>query len=267
MEVFGRDLAPISGEALAKIDAQATASLTVNLSARRFVDVKGPYGWDYSAVPTGRFEKMQKDGAVAYGLRVSAPIIESRVEFELGLLELQNIDRGAADTDLAPVERASIAMASFEDKVVYRGLEKTGIPGMKSSSWYPPLELPKADPEAFVHALIVATHAMKTGQSVGGPYALVGGHALRDALGRLISGRTLLDVLRGGTEIADYVFTPSFDEAFLVSTRGGDFEFTLGGDFTVGFDRREGDVLKFYLAESFAFRILESRAYRIIDLK
>ncbi|MDR1886049.1 MAG: bacteriocin family protein [Synergistaceae bacterium] len=267
METFGRDQIPISSEAFAKIEAQAATSLSANLSARKFVDVHGPLGWDNSSVPVGKLGEIRQDGGVNFGVRVVAPLIECRVDFELGAGDFSDLGRGAKNIDLTSVERAAVAVASFEDKAIYRGVEGTDITGMRAVSWYPPLELPRADPEAFVRAISVSTHAMRSGQSIDGPYALVGGHALRYALGKFVSSRTLYEVLLNNTDVNEFIFTPSYDGAYLVSRRGGDFELTLGGDFTVGFERRDGDTLKFYLTESFAFRVLEPRAFRVIDLK
>jgi uncharacterized linocin/CFP29 family protein len=267
MDMFGRDMAPISTSAFAAIEARASASLKANLTARRFACVKGPLGWNISSVPAGRIDRIQKEGGISFGLRVGIPLLEARVDFELGIHELACVGRGAEDLDLTAVERAAVSISAFEDKVVYRGVEKAGIAGMRTSSWYPPLELPRSDPESFVHAVTVATDAMKTGQSIGGPYALVGGHAIRDVLGRFVGSRTMYEVLKKNTDVTDYIFTPSYDGSFLVSTRGGDLTIYIGGDFTVGYSDREGDALRFYLAESFAFRILEPRAFRVIDLK
>ena len=267
METFGRDQVPISQKALAEIEARAATALSANLSARKFVDVRGPFGWDYSGVPAGRLSEVKQDSGVDFGVRLIMPVVESRVGFELAMGEFHNFERGAADIDMTSLERAAIAIAAFEDKAVYRGLEGTSITGMRPVSWYPPLELPRADPEAVVRAISVSTCAMKTGQSIDGPYALVGGHALRYALGKFVSSRTLYEVLVKNTDITEFIFTPSYDGAYLVSRRGGDFDLSLGYDFTVGFERRDGDTLKFYLTESFAFRVLEPRAFRVLELK
>ncbi|MDR1481991.1 MAG: bacteriocin family protein [Synergistaceae bacterium] len=267
METFGRDQIPISQEAFAEIEAKAVTVLSANLSARKFVDVRGPFGWDYSGAPAGRVGEVKPDSGVEFGVRVVMPVVESRVNFELGIGEFRDFERGASDIDMTPLERAAIAIAAFEDKAVYRGLEGTAITGMKPVSWYPPLELPRADPEAFVRAISVSTYAMKAGQSIDGPYALIGGHALRYALGKFVSSRTLYEVLVANTDVTEFIFTPSYDGAYLVSRRGGDFDLSLGCDLTVGFERRDGDTLKLYIVESFAFRVLEPRAFRVLDLK
>lgn len=267
MDMFARALAPISGEAFKQIDEQAIATLRANLSARRFVDVKGPYGWDRSCVYEGRLDPLQKEGAVGFAMRKCIRLIESRVDFELDVMELHHIERGADDPDLVPVEKAAAAAAAFEDRIVYQGFKKAAMKGLADSAELKPVALPKADPEAFVRAITDTTCAMAVEASIGGPYALVGGRTLRDVLGTLVSGRTLFEIASKATDVDEYIFSPSFDGAYLVSKRGGDLELTLGGDFTVGYTGRTGDTLKFFLAESFAFRVVEPRAFVALNLK
>lgn len=261
MDMFARGLAPINGEAWKQIDEQAIATLRANLSARRFVDVKGPYGWEHSCVYEGRLGGYQKEGEVGYASRKCQRLVETRTEFELDITELHNIERGCDDPDLVPVEIAARNAAAFEDGIVYKGLEKVDMKGLAGSNELPELNLPTDDAEKFLRAITDVTYTMATTHSMEGPFALVGGKKLRDALGKIVSGRTWFDVVEKNSDVDEYIFTPSYDGAFLVSKRGGDFELTLGGDFTIGFVGVEGDKLKFFLAESLAFRIIEPRAF------
>lgn len=267
MEFLGRSLAPISSAALGQIDEQAVATLRGNLSARKFVDVKGPQGWEVAGVAVGRFGKLEKDGKVGFGVRQSVPFVESRVEFVLDALEMHNVDRGCADPDLTAVEEAAKAAAAFEDKIVYKGLKKAGVLGMADVAENKPVELKKADPEAFMRAILDETTRLNTVESIGGPFALVGGSEMRDALAKLITNRSLYEVIEKNTEVEEFIYAPTLDGAYLVSTRGGDLELTLGGDFAIGYHYRDVDKLTFYITESFTFRILEPRAFTTLVLK
>jgi Uncharacterized protein, linocin/CFP29 homolog len=267
MDMFARGLAPISSEAWKAIDDQAVASLRANLSARRFVDVKGPKGWDAAAIPTGHLAKWEKAGNIECAVRESVSLVESRIAFELPYKELFDVERGAGDPDLDAVEEAARIAAAFEDKVVYEGFAQAGVKGLKDAKGNKPVVLPKADPEAFLRAIVDAVSKMRVEDSIEGPYALVGGKSLREALGKLVSGRSYFDVVKNSTEVDEYIFTPSCDCAYLVSKRGGDFELTLGGDFTIGYTDRQGDLLRFFLTESLTFRILEPRACTPLALK
>jgi uncharacterized linocin/CFP29 family protein len=267
MDMFGRDLAPISSAALKEIDAQAARTLRANLAARKFADVRGPYGWAYSGVPSGTLDSLQKDGEVGFGVRGVTPLVETRVEFKLSAIGMHDVDRGCANPDLVPVENAAAAAAAFEDRAIFEGFPKAGIKGLKDNSENPAIELTQNDPGAFLKEVISATDRSKTEYSISGPFALVGGKALRAALAALAGNRTILDLLKKSADIDEFIYAPDAAEAYLVSKRGGDFEITLGGDFVVGYHSRLDDALTFYLAESFSFRVLEPRAYTPVKLK
>ncbi|MDR1510521.1 MAG: bacteriocin family protein [Synergistaceae bacterium] len=267
MDMFGRDLAPVSNSALEEIDAQAARTLRANLAARKFADVKGPYGWAYSGVASGTLDSIQKDGDVGFGIRHITPLVETRVEFGLSAIGIHNIDRGCANPDLIAVEKAAAAAAAFEDKAVFEGFAKAGIKGLKDGSENTALELTPDDPGAFLKEIIYATDRSKTEYSISGPFALVGGKALRGALAALVGNRSILDLLKKSADIDEFIYAPNAPEEYLVSKRGGDFEITLGGDFVIGYHSRLGDTLNFYLAESFSFRVLEPRAYTPLKLR
>ena len=267
MDMFARALAPIGGAAWDEIDAQAKRTLSANLSARRFVDVKGPYGWDKSCVFEGRLTDMGKAGEVGFAVRQCIRLVESRIDFELGVMELHNIERGSVDPDLVAVEKAAKSAAAFEDKAVYEGLKKAGFKGMKETGENKPVDVSRADPEAFLRAIVDETYRLGAIESIEGPYAIVGGRTMLDTLAQVVSGRSLFKVLTDNTSVDEYVYSPACEDAFLVSKRGGDLELTLGGDFSIGYTERKGDVLRFFLTESFAFRVIEPRAFTVLNLK
>jgi uncharacterized linocin/CFP29 family protein len=46
----------------------------------------------------------------------------------------------------------------------------------------------------------------------------------------------------------------------LVTTRGGDYELTVGQDLAIGYAVHDRDQVELYLTESFTFRVLEEKA-------
>src|SRR5687767_12512604 len=120
MNHLHREQAPISASGWAAIDAEAARTLKTLLAARRLIDFKGPLGWDATALPTGRTEKLAtslQDGVVSR-LRLTQPLVEIRIPFEISREELDAIGRGAEDADLNPVRNAARAAAIAEDRAV-----------------------------------------------------------------------------------------------------------------------------------------------------
>ena len=121
MDILKRELAPIPAEAWMEIDEQAIRSLKAILSARKVIDVTGPMGTDFPGVPEGRLEypKKQPKKDVSYGIHKVHHLVETRIPFDLDVIELDNVVRGAKDVDLGNLEDAARKIALFEEKVVY----------------------------------------------------------------------------------------------------------------------------------------------------
>ncbi len=251
-----RDLAPITDRAWEWIDEEATRSLKHYLAARRLIDFSGPHGWDHSDVDVGRVTRLDKgpvDGVAAVQRRV-LPLVELRAPFFLARSELAAADRGAEDVDLDPVIAAGRASALAEDGIVFHGYPGAGIAGIIPSS--PHAAVPIDDdypryPEHVAHAVAVLRAA-----DIDGPYAV--------ALGsRCFTGVTettehggypvfqhLREILGGPV-----VWAPAVDGAVVLSQRGGDFQITIGQDFSIGYVGSDVEQVQLYIEESVAFRV------------
>src|SRR6185437_11127468 len=142
-DLLKRDLAPVTPEALAAVDAEAARVLKLNLAARRLVDFQGPHGWQLAAVNTGRVDPCPGGGPeVDLGIRRAQPLVELRVPMRVALAELDAVARGASDPDLAAVVAASEKAAHAEDAAIFNGLAAAGIKGIIPASPHAPHKLP-----------------------------------------------------------------------------------------------------------------------------
>ena len=109
MNILKKSIAPITDKAWNEITDRTRQILRTYLTARKFVDIEGPTGLEQGGISTGRLivpENQPADG-VNYGIREMLPFVEIRKPFELDLWELDNIERGAKDVDLTPLEEAA----------------------------------------------------------------------------------------------------------------------------------------------------------------
>ena len=261
MDILKRTLAPVTDEAWAVIDAQATRTLKGNLSARRLVDFSGPHGPHCAAVNLGLVKpgKAAAMRGVDWGIRQVQPLIEVRVPFTLELVSLDSVTRGNETPELRELEAAARLIALFEETAVYKGFAAAGMQGILGAATGKPVALP-AEPPAFVEAVEVGIAALQ-GRGIGGPYALALGRApyLRMAAGD-IGGyplRRRIEELLGGGGIH---WTPALDAGVVLSTRKGDYELTVGQDLAVGYQCHEEGRVGLFLMESFAFRVCEPAA-------
>ena len=108
MNNLHRELAPISDAAWAQIEEETSRTLGRYLAARRVVDLQGPSGNMLSAVGTGHLRDIAApaDGIIARQRHVK-PLVELRAPFELDRQMIDDIERGANDSDWQPAKEAA----------------------------------------------------------------------------------------------------------------------------------------------------------------
>jgi uncharacterized linocin/CFP29 family protein len=178
-------------------------------------------------------------------------------------MELDSVERGSKDPDLDELETAAEKAATFEEKAVYGGFKDADIEGIIPASPHTAVSLgPK--PGNYAPAVEKAVVAIQK-QGIGGPYDLVLGTQPYEIL---MAGdergyplvKRVNDIIGG-----EIRWSPALKGGVVVSRRGGDYEFTLGQDFSIGYYSHDQDSVLLYLTESFTFRVLDPRA--AVELK
>lgn len=259
MNNLHRELAPVSAAAWASIEEEARRSFTLSLAGRRVAQVREPGDEVLSAVGTGHLTDLESPAAgVLAWARTAQPVVELRVPFTLSRRDIDDVDRGAQDSDWQPVKDAARDIAYAEDRAVFEGYPPGGIAGLRAASSNPSLELP-ADPRQYPDLFTQALASLRLA-GVDGPYALVlsakayaavletsdHGYPVREHLARLTDGPQL--------------WAPAIDGAFLVSTRGGDFELHLAQDLSIGYESHDAETVRLYFTEAFTFVVHTAEA-------
>jgi len=155
MDNLHRELAPISDAAWSQIEEEATRTLKRNLAGRRVVDVSGPAGSALSAVGTGHLRDIETPHAgVLARQREVKPVNEFRVPFRVDRSAIDDVLRGAQDSDWQPVKDAAKKIAFAEDRAVFDGYQAAGIAGIRASSSNPALTLPAEGPLASLFTAV-----------------------------------------------------------------------------------------------------------------
>jgi len=129
MNNLHRGLAPISDAAWAQIEEEASRTIKRHLAARRVVDLQGPKGADFSAIGTGHQRQIQTPGdGIEAAQREAKPLVELRVPFELTRAAVDDVERGANDSDWSPLKEAARKIAFAEDCAVF---DDTPPPGFR----------------------------------------------------------------------------------------------------------------------------------------
>jgi uncharacterized linocin/CFP29 family protein len=259
MDNLHRELAPISDSAWAQIEEEATRTLKRHLAARRVVDLHGPDGFALSAIGTGHVTSISPPGdAVAARIRVARPLVELRAPFDLDRQAIDDVERGAMDSDWQPAKDAARQLAFAEDRAIFEGYAAAGIEGIRDGNSNPPIVLPESAqeyPEAFAQAI---SQLRLVG--VNGPYrAILSADAYTAVSETTHHGYPVLEHLRRlvGEEI---IWAPAIAGAFVVSTRGGDFALHIGQDVSIGYISHTAEVVRLYLQETMTFLLLAAEA-------
>ena len=147
MNNLHRDLAPISDAAWGQIEDEARRTFTRFVAGRRVVDVVGPSGVALAAVGTGHLRPIEvpADGVIAH-MRDVQHVVELRVPFSVSREAVDDVERGAQDSDWQPVKDAGKAdrvgrgphdpprlHSGWDPRHRARELQRTGAPPARRS--------------------------------------------------------------------------------------------------------------------------------------
>lgn len=250
-----RDLAPITSDAWEEIDREAQRTLKSYLAARKLVDFTGPLGWSTSAVNLGRVATLsdRPSQQIEARLRRVQPLLEVRVPFELSRSELDTVERGSHDAELQPLIDAVRHAALAEDHAVFNGYAAAGIQGIGETAAGSSLTI-TTDYHQYPVVVAEAVETLRT-RGIDGPYAIALGPRCYTGLQRTFTGGgyPVVEHVRGLLD-GPIVWAPAIDGAVVLSLRGGDFELSVGQDFSIGYLSHDATTVRLYLQESFTFQ-------------
>ena len=252
MNNLHRELAPMSAAAWADLEDEARRTFKRHVAGRRVVDVPEAGGSTLAAVSTGHLQEIAPpaDGIQAR-VRGSQALVELRAPFAVDRQQVDDVERGAKDADWEPVKEAAKRIAFAEDRLVFDGYAAAGIVGLRNASSNPSLTLP-AEVRDYPNAIAQAVSALRLA-GVDGPYSLAlsaeaytaasetsdHGYPISEHIARLLDG--------------EIVWAPAIDGAVLASTRGGDFELSLGQDLSIGYLSHDDADVQLYFVETLTF--------------
>ena len=138
-------------------------------------------------------------------------------------------------------------MQSIMQSIQRLGLPKLSAESLRAASL-------TEDFQAYPDVVAEAVNRLRV-TGVPGPYAIALGPRCYTGLTRTTKGgypvmehvRRLLD--------GPLVWAPAADGAIVMSMRGGDFELSVGQDFSIGYLEHSATSVRLYLQESFTFRV------------
>ena len=259
MNNLHRELAPVSDAAWAEIEEETARTLKRYLAGRRVVDVPSPGGIALPGVGTGHLKPIAAPAEdIIARQREVKTLVELRVPFELTRDAIDDVERGSDDSDWQPAKDAAKKIAFAEDRAIFNGYREANIQGIREGTSNPIMTLPadvREYPDAVAHAL---SQLRLVG--VNGPYSVIlGAKEYTELAETRDHGYPVLEHVKRIVD-SNLIWAPAIEGAFVLTTRGGDFELNLGQDISIGYLSHTDTTVRLYLQESFTFRLFTSEA-------
>jgi uncharacterized linocin/CFP29 family protein len=185
-------------------------------------------------------------------------LIELRVAFDLDRQQIDDVERGANDSDWQPAKDAARLLAFAEDRAIFDGYAAGGIGGIRQGTSNPVMNLP-ADVREYPDVIAHAVSQLRL-VGVNGPYSVLLSAAAYTGLSETSDhGYPVLEHIKRLID-GEIVWAPAIAGAFVLTTRGGDFGLYLGQDVSIGYLSHTDTAVRLYLQETFTFLLLTTEA-------
>ncbi len=233
-----------------RIDGTARRSAADLLTARRFLDLEGPYGVGLTSVETGSesFCRPAEAGAarVVASRSIAVPVLHQ--SFEISVRRLDGHLRMGLPLDLNPVEEAAEAVARREDQIIYQGIPELGIQGLLNTPERHQVTIGDwGGVEQALNDVLAAVGRLDEG-GFRGPYVLALSPARYNALFRRYEGSDMLQLDHLRRLCEGGVFKAPINGALVLDPRVGTLQ--VGQDLEVGYSANDGIHLKLFVSES-----------------
>src|SRR5438067_9113930 len=194
MDSLNRDQAPFPAEIWRMIDEAAASAARDQLTARRYLDLEGPFGVGLTAIEVGNDDYCRQPGpdeaGAVMGRAIPLPML--RKSFQLSIRRVSAYVQNGQPLDLNPAQEAAEAVADREEEMIYSGQPSFGLQGLLSMEGRQ--EIAGSDwtaPDRALQDVLAATTRLDD-SGYRGPYALALAPALYNNLFRLYPGTDVL---------------------------------------------------------------------------
>src|SRR6267143_1806719 len=226
---------------------------------RARLSATSPGGVGLSAVGTGHLKTIAEPGkGILARQREVKALVELRVPFELNRQQIDDVERGANDSDWQPAKDAAQKIAYAEDRAIFEGYPAAGIGGIRQGTSNPIMRLP-ADVRHYPDAIAQALNQLRL-VGVDGPYSVLLSAEAYTALAETSdNGYPVLEHVKKLVK-DEIIWAPAIEGAFVLTQRGGDFSLHLGQDVSIGYLSHSDSAVQLYRQESFTFLMLTAEA-------
>lgn len=253
MTYLNRDAAGLAEGVWQEIDDTVLSAARELSTARRFLDLDGPFGIGLTSLEIGAEAYIQEaEGELAASIgSLSIPVPMLQQPFALSVRRLEGHRKLGLPLDLRPAETAAEAVARREEQVIYQGIPQLGLVGLTTAEGRSSIACGDwSEVEQALRDVLAAVNRLDA-SGFNGPYALVLSPQRYNALFRRYEGSDMLQLDHLRRLCEGGLYKAAIDGAVLVDPRVGTIK--IGQDMRVGFSANDGIHFQLFVSESLVF--------------
>jgi len=263
---LGRDDSPFGEQVWSMLDSAVVGAARSRLTARRLLDVEGPYGFSLKSIPLDDVPVGKGEVSMLAARTLPVPVLE--VGFLLGARDLSAFEETGFPINAKAIVDAANAVADAEDALILQGNKSLGIEGLLTASGSQSVKLsPWAELGAAAEDLIKAVTTLdKAG--FHGPYILGLAPELYNLLLRRYQQGNQTELSHVETIVGGRVLkASSIAKGGVLMADGKHFaSIVIGQDLTAGFIGPNGPNYEFKVTESIVPRITVPQAVCVLSV-
>ncbi|MBP8954646.1 MAG: bacteriocin family protein [Armatimonadetes bacterium] len=264
-DFLARGDAPFGPDVWKRIDDTVVGAATSQLSARRLLEIDGPYGLGLKSIPGSDRPTGSGEGAVM-GFSPTMPVSTIQAEFAIPVRDIANFESTGIPFDTSAVARAALDCARQEDDLIFNGSKEMGLAGLLSADNVASVSLTQwAEPGDAFENILQAVNALDQA-GLHGPYSLALAPALFNGLHRRYPQGSMTEMMHVAQLVTGgIVKAPAISAGGVLVAVGKQYvSIVIGQDLMTGFIGPEAGQLTFFVMESLALRIANPSAVCVI---
>jgi len=257
---LNRESNPLPAQVWNEIDNAAVQAMREILSARRFMDLEGPYGVGMTSLEVGADEfcrePAEDEAAAVLSRAISVPML--RKNFKLSIRQVEAHLHMGQRFESSPIEDAAEAVARREEDFIYNGSPSFGVEGLLTARGRNAVTM--GDWSKVEQSINDVLKAVETLDKAGfyGPYALALPPRDYNNLFKRYVGTDMLqhDHLRRLCKLG--IYKAPIENAVLVDARVG--KLVVGQDAMAGYSSNDGIHYHLFISESIVPLLIEHKA-------
>ncbi len=252
---LGRDDAPFGDGIWSALDSTVINVAKGQLSARKVLEIEGPYGLALKSVPLPDEVATEGDVKLAASPVLPVPLIETT--FTLGARDLASHEETGFSLDAAAVAHAAIAAAAAEDTLIFEGNKTIGIEGLLTAKGAQSVNLGKWEEVGTAANDVIKALTALDDAGFHGPYVLALAPNLHNMLFRLYPQGYQIEMQHIESIVGSSVIkAPGIKKGGVLVATGKQFaSIVIGQDMSTGFVGPENGDYVFKIVESLVPRI------------